>query len=139
MVKNNNNIQMRSGGGTLLADGTVKWAALKIGNAEELNGQAIEDFKNELLAAVPEQKIYSTVLLSSGEMKPNGTSTVYIPLPSGYTRSQCKYAIWSIGATNMSINQSTGAVICYNYGVNSGDQYTPPYGISFGYICIAVK
>lgn len=45
----------------------------------------------------------------------------------------------SIGATNMSINQSTGAVICYNYGVNSGDQYTPPYGISFGYICIAVK
>ena len=86
-----------------------------------------------------EQKIYSTVLLSSGEMKPNGTSTVYIPLPSGYTRSQCKYAIWSIGATNMSINQSTGAVICYNYGVNSGDQYTPPYGISFGYICIAVK
>lgn len=130
---------VRYGGGTVLVDGTSKWEVRKIGNAEELNGQAIEDFKNELLAVVPEQKIYSTVLLSSGEMKPNGTSTVYIPLPSGYTRSQCKYAIWSIGATNMSINQSTGAVICYNYGVNSGDQYTPPYGISFGYICIAVK
>lgn len=72
-------------------------------------------------------------------MKPSGTSVAYIPLPSGYKRSECRYAIWSIGATSMSINQSTGAVICYNCGVNSGDQYTPPYGISFGYVCIAVK
>ena len=55
-------------GGTVLVDGTSKWEVRKIGNAEELNGQAIEDFKNELLAAVPEQKIYSTVLLSSGEI-----------------------------------------------------------------------
>ena len=70
-------------GGTVLVDGTSKWEVRKIGNAEELNGQAIEDFKNELLAAVPEQKIYSTVLLSSGEMKQGMHKKLGIIAPSG--------------------------------------------------------
>ena len=138
MVKSDN-VQMRSGGGTLLADGTVKWDVRKIGNAEELNGQAIEDFKSELLAAVPEQKVYSTVRLIYGTVNVSGSVDINapnpsgtIPLPSGYTRAQCKYVVFGKYAGYP--NQSTGQV--YSYSIPN--EYWK-YGQPFDYLCIAVK
>ncbi len=135
MVKSDN-VQMRSGGGTLLADGTVKWDVRKIGNAEELNGQAIEDFKNELLAAVPKS---SKVFLSTGTINRRGT----IPLPNGYSRGQCKYCAWldSLGTNSTSafycaINQSNGELVGY---IGGSSTLPGSYAVNFGYLCIAVK
>lgn len=59
-----------------------------------------------------------------------------IPLPVGYTREQCKYAVCPYGWSdhmNLSVNQSTGVVHCESYD----SEYNQPQ--SFQYICIAIK
>lgn len=69
-----------------------------------------------------------------------------IPLPSGYSRGQCKYAIFPTSHTidtnngwyTLNVNQGTGVVsgaISYNK-TGGGNLYSQ---ISFGYVVIAVK
>lgn len=81
------------------------------------------------------EQIGSIVSITAGTVADGGT----IPLPDGYTREQCKYALWPAqiidGATEpktnyLSVNQSTG-VVTAKYGDNTG--YTA------GYLCIGVK
>lgn len=100
-----------------------------------MNGQAIEDFKNELLAAVPET---SKVALVTGIINRSGT----MPLPSGYTREQCKYCAWldridgsSSANFHCSIDQSSGTIV----GHVSNGNIPGSYAVIFGYLCIAVK
>ena len=75
----------------------------------------------------------STVSITAGTI--SGGST--IPVPSGYTRAQCKYAVWfasqAAGGGYASVNQSTWMVAC---------QYHDDFGwesANAGYLCVAVK
>ena len=81
------------------------------------------------------------VKVTAGTVAHNGT----IPLPSGYSRSQCKYAVWghqmpdadcSYGSNSyhkVQVDQSTGKVFCqYNYNSNTLNG-------TAGYLCVAVK
>lgn len=80
----------------------------------------------------------NTVSVTGGTLSTNGT----IPLPSGYTREQCKYAVWchNISSTvamkglAVQVNQSTGKV---SVSRHDGDEWVN-YG-TVGYICVAVK
>jgi hypothetical protein len=80
------------------------------------------------------------VVTVSGTVTTSGTSPVTIPLPSGYTRAQCKYAIWVIYgyASNLTVNQSTGAVTAYIES-DGGDGAIYYSGRNIGYLCIGVK
>lgn len=74
----------------------------------------------------------------------NGT----IPLPSGYSRSQCKYSVWFSSTTNINrttnklllqVNQSNGVVTGYLYEP-AGEGYSDRYNYAtVGYLIIAVK
>lgn len=121
-------------GGTVLVDGTSKWVLCKINDAESLEGKTVAEIIEQALGQVPEQKKYSTVVISAGIINYEGT----IPLPSGYNRSQCKYAAWVTGSANdtsdilLDVNQDTGFVRV-RYG-SDGTRY-----MNAGYLCIAVK
>lgn len=122
------------GGGTVLVDGTSKWVLCKINDAESLEGKTVAEIIEQALGQVPEQKKYSTVVVTAGIINYEGT----IPLPSGYTRSQCKYAVWATGDgantsdISIKVDQNTGFV-SVRYG-SSGTRY-----MNAGYLCIAVK
>ena len=84
----------------------------------------------------------STVIIVGGTISNNGT----IPLPSGYTRDQCKYAVWptafsiytystSDATPNISVNQTTGKVVFGgNYSGDRGGSVT-----SAAYLLVGVK
>lgn len=127
----------------MINDGTVKWEIRKIAEAENsrlLNGKTYAQIINETLVQVPKgisiSVIVGTIVCNAGR---GGT----IPLPSGYTREQCKYFInyiegfyrdesYSDGYFNTnSVNQSNGAIA----GFSSHNSYTLPVP----YLCIAVK
>jgi hypothetical protein len=96
--------------------------------------------------ATTEDSVTSKISVNAGTVAHDGT----IPLPSGYSRSQCKYAVWchdmpdsnaSYGlATSgnswhrVQVDQDTGWVYCMY-------QYDGSHKISgtAGYLCIAVK
>lgn len=85
------------------------------------------------MGKVPAQKVYSSVVVTAGTINYEGT----IPLPSGYGRSQCKYAVWPLGGggneeISLGVNQNTGYV-SVRYG-SSGTRY-----MNAGYLCVAVK
>lgn len=75
----------------------------------------------------------------------NGTGSVKnttftIPLPSGYSRGQCRYVVVpnSVGYNDgfaLNVNQGTGAVSGYRSYVNGSNKYS----LSFYYVVIAVK
>lgn len=75
----------------------------------------------------------------------NGTGSVKnttftIPLPSGYSRGQCRYVVVpnNVGYNNgfiLNVNQGTGAVSGYCSYVNGDNKYS----LSFYYVVIAVK
>lgn len=110
-----------------------------------LGGQTAAQIIANTLGQVPEQKKYSNVVVTAGTISHGGT----IPLPSGYTRAQCKYAVWGSnfpsarygdyeGDRSVIVNQATGGVTCLFYSYDSeGESYTT-YGTA-GYLCIAVK
>lgn len=75
----------------------------------------------------------------------NGTGSVNnatftIPLPSGYSRGQCRYVVVpnNVGYNDgfaLNVNQGTGAVSGYSTHVNTSKTYS----LSFYYVVIAVK
>ena len=88
--------------------------------------------------------ITSKISVTAGTIGHGGT----IPLPSGYSRSQCNYAVWPHhmydsdpgfgdgGYNKTQVNQSTGVVYC-EYSYNSSTAYRKAG--TAGYLCIAVK
>ena len=84
----------------------------------------------------------STVSITAGTVANNGT----IPLPSGYTRAQCKYAVWCHSITHndgnkglrVQVNQSTGVVTVGMYLIDAESNMYWSGGTA-GYLCIAVK
>ena len=88
--------------------------------------------------------IKSTISVTAGTVSDGGT----IPLPSGYSRSQCRYAVWSHDMPDANggygsgswhktqVNQSTGEVFC-QYSYDSSTNYRKSG--TAGYLCVAVK
>lgn len=85
----------------------------------------------------------SNIVITTGTVAHGG----YIPVPSGFTRAQCKYAVWGYQMPDadrqynagsyhfVQVNQSTGQVTCaYTYD----SAYYWLYG-TVQYLCIAIK
>lgn len=132
-------------GGDFCIDGTAKWlvySILKSPDAFLLGGQTAAQIIANTLGQVPKG---ISVSVTAGTIGNGGT----IPLPSGYTRAQCKYAVWptsisvytyatSTARPTISVNQNNGVV---SYGGNYSNS-EPAGGGSVtgaGYLCIAVK
>lgn len=79
------------------------------------------------------------VYIGNGTGSVNNT-TFTIPLPSGYSRGQCRYVVvpnnvgYNAGFA-LNVNQGTGAVSGYSTHVNTSNKYS----LSFYYVVIAVK
>lgn len=79
------------------------------------------------------------VYIGNGTGSVNNT-TFTIPLPSGYSRGQCRYVVvpnnidYNYGFV-LNVDQGTGAVSGYCYYVNTNTKYS----LSFYYVVIAVK
>ena len=79
----------------------------------------------------------STVSITAGTVLGGNT----IPVPTGYTRAQCKYAVWYAScnaaayAGYASVNQTTGAVTCKYLDPAKGFWTSA----TAGYLCVAVK
>lgn len=129
-------------GGDFCIDGTAKWlvySILKSPDAFLLGGQTAAQIIANALGQVPEQKKYSNVVVTAGTIRHGGT----IPFPSGYTREQCKYAVWleshtssGGGANTCMVDQKTGLVTAIKYSNDSDSSDTE---LRAGYLCIAVK
>lgn len=108
--------------------------------------RALDDIPFKKVATTEDGDITSKISVTAGTVAHNGT----IPLPSGYSRSQCKYAVWchnmpdsnagygeATGGTSwhkVQVNQTTGVVYCrYQYDGSHQVDGTA------GYLCIAVK
>lgn len=81
----------------------------------------------------------SQVYIGNGTGSVNDT-TFTIPLPSGYSRGQCRYVVVpnNVGYNDgfaLNVNQGTGAVSGYRSYVNTSKKYS----LSFYYVVIAVK
>ena len=79
------------------------------------------------------------VYIGNGTGSVNNT-TFTIPLPSGYSRGQCRYVVVpnNVGYNDgfaLNVNQGTGAVSGYSTHVNTSTRYS----LSFYYVVIAVK
>lgn len=95
-----------------------------------LQGKTVEQIKSETLANVPAKTNVTVVVGSVYTDARSGSAT--IPLPSGYTRGQCRYFINAnidFGFNSSLVNQSTGTFTI-------GDGYK---SLRFVYLCIAVK
>lgn len=84
--------------------------------------------------------ISDVVSITTGNLQGDqDTYEAIIPLPSGYTREQCRYAVWprSVASDNtvirLTVDQSTGLVQCYCF---LDGQQTPG---QIQYLCIAIK
>lgn len=123
---------------TNISDGTAKWSIYGMLYALKLEGKSVATIKSEITSLFP-----PSVFITAGTINSGAT----IPLPSGYSRSQCKYAVWptnfsiytydtGTATPNISVDQSTGVV---SYGGN----YKPSDGggsiTGAGYLCIAAK
>lgn len=130
-----------AGGGTGASD--ASGARTNLGLKTAITGASIRGTNITLTKADGENITLTTqdtntvtnVSITAGTVAHGGT----IPLPSGYTRAQCKYAVWPISWTesvdgidsyNLSVNQSTGVVTCNH---NGGSNRTA------GYLCVGVK
>lgn len=114
-------------------DGTAKWELRKIIDAKTLDGNSLENIIEQSLQRVVKVKIESGTI-SSGAA---------IPVPSGFERQHCRYAITALGINiytydtqykrcDWSINQDTGVV----QARVRGDEVS---GSLSGYLCVAVK
>lgn len=90
----------------------------------------------------------SQVAVTSGTISNGGI----IPVPNGFTRAQCHYAVWLMkyGFNTYStrdvwifcsVDQSTGKVTCGSTSLGEGASAPnyPRYSITAQYLCIAVK
>lgn len=86
--------------------------------------------------------INNTISITTGTISHGGT----IPLPNGFTRGECRYAVWSHDMPDgdksygrgsyhrTQVNQSTGVVTC-RYAYDSSHIING----TAGYLCIAIK
>lgn len=118
-------------------------------------GGAVKPATNEALGgiivgsglAITPEGILSTNLtipgisITAGTIAHGGT----IPLPDGYTREQCKYAVWviksagsAITGVNTLVDQSTGIVTAqtWHWDTETGNYLL---NCTAGYLCIGVK
>ena len=116
-----------AGTADLATNATTAAEAAKVAHALTINGTAYDGSSAESLTT-------TAVSITGGTIAHGGT----IPLPSGYTREQCKYAVFqgavSSGGYAM-VNQATGVVASQVYSPG-GDTYT---NVTAGYLCIGVK
>lgn len=126
-------------------DGSVVWSLNKISNAEQLNGYTAQ----QIISKIPTTSTGNVKVLTGtintvlqGD-KYNSNVIGTVPLPSGYSRSQCKYAVsynsrYNVNAIYISdFNQSNGQITAYNKTEDDWKDYYSPVTIS--YICVAVK
>lgn len=141
--------------GQIITDGTVQWTvrthiksvngvvAGADGNVNidtgvlTVNGQEPDESGNVAI----DVDVKAKISITTGTIAHGGT----IPIPDGYTRDQCCYAVWShqmpdadksYGGNSYhrtQVDQSTGVVFCqYNYDGNKLNG-------TAGYMCIAIK
>lgn len=107
-----------------------------------LEGQTAAQIIANTLVQVPKGVSVSVI---AGTIGNGGT----IPLPSGYTRAQCKYAVWatnisvytyatSTARPTLSVNQNNG-VVSYGGNYDNGGDGSGGSVTGAGYLCIAVK
>lgn len=127
-------------------DGTAKWELVIIASNEDLTA-----LKNTLNGSINNK---SLTYIASGSFTNKGT----IPLPSGYSRKQCKYVAWFSDKSMtyvddvpyfVKVNQSTGYVAGYVFMSSSNKPELPyhnnndgdPIDISgkIDYLVVAVK
>lgn len=121
---------------TNISDGTAKWSMYGALYALKLEGKSVATIKSEIQALMP--VLTSDITFTSGTV----SSGSAIPLPSGYSRGNCHYAVWmsfsclEFRGMTLSVNQSTG-IVTANI---SDDRYDPSTRkLSCSYLCIAVK
>lgn len=139
--------------GQVITDGDAKWEVIAKAIIDaSISGKVITvtfiDGTQKTLTT--QDTVGSTVSITAGTLSNGGT----IPLPSGYTRAQCKYAVWSHEYANASernngygmyglrvqVNQDTGVVTASsrNYSPDDGQKWNSS-SLTVGYLCIAVK
>lgn len=128
-------------------DGTAKWQLIKYSEADTLGGLTASEIKSQAISGktVQVKGQYGAVTFST-----KGTRSYTIPLPSGYSRTQCAYIISegyvetgsdssvyaSIQTKWNSVNQSTG-LISPTIGGKSPDYYN--VSLLVQYLIIAAK
>lgn len=114
-------------------DGTVKWELRVITNAKTLEGNTLQEILNQ----IPRWNISIIV----GTLSVTDTSPKTIPLPSGFTRQQCKYFINRVEydfaqfpgtsyVDNNDVNQDTDSISLFR---------APKYTVKVPYMCICLK
>lgn len=108
-------------------------------------GLSTNDFTTDLLnklSGIDEgAQVNQTIHIEAGTVNHQGT----IPLPSGFTRAQCKYFVMPNGEIqvssgeglailDISVDQSTGFVFAKAYGTDMGER-----NLELSYITIAIK
>lgn len=132
----------------MINDGTAKWEIRKITEAENsanstlLEGRTITQIVNETLEKIPEKTSIVVVVgavrsvASGGSWHTSWFAT--IPVPAGYSRSQCKYWVepilyeeetysWKLEPGMKDVDQAAGVI--GNLKPNK----------TYYYLCIAVK
>lgn len=105
-------------------DGTAKWQAIKLSEADTLDGLTATQIQNNAISS-------SLVVVSGfkGTVKSNRNSTVQIPIPSGFSTDNCMFIIENGSAVGWSnLNPNTGLVS----GLDTANY-------SLDYLIIAVK
>ena len=132
---------------TTVNDGSVKWQAIKFSEADTLGGLTVAEIKSQAISGkvVQTKGVYGSFGMS---YKEGNAPTYTIPLPAGFTRSQCAYIITEkyssdnqdnprfIKTTMGSVNQSNGVVTAT---VANGGRYGATVSITVGYVVIAAK
>ena len=129
-------------------DGSVVWSLNKINNAEQLNGLTAEQIKNNAINGKTvklQGKSGSLTITYSNGNQPTAT----IPLPSGFTRSQCSYVITegkeekvysdnniTIQTLMTHVNQSNGVITPY---VANGYKNYPSVSLTVRYVITSAK
>lgn len=117
----------------VFSDGTAKWELKTITNAKTLEGNTLQEVLNQALQQSTKVK------LESGAVASGST----IPLPSGFTRQQCRYAITALSVSMYTYDTQTKSV---SWDINQDTGYVSVSirgekvnGRLSGYLCIAVK
>ena len=128
-------------------DGSVKWQAIKLSEADTLGGLTANDIKSQ---AISGKVVQSTAVAGNTTMsyKEGNAPTFTIPCPSGYTRSQCVYIVPAaragdggdperfIQVSMSSVNQTNGVITA---SVGNGGRYGKTVSINCNYLVVAVK
>lgn len=104
------------------SDGSVKWELMKISNAEQLNGLTAKQIAGNI--TVKNLDIFMGSF-AVGSKNSGSYQTGTIPLPSGYTRAQCKY--W-VSAAPISFSNNGSCSVYPNYIDQSSGYLSNPGG-----------